>query len=157
MDNDLHHYYPLLPSFVKDLLPYSNPNQIITSGDTQVSLPDFFAKTPQPKNWCYYFEKADLARQREDWQQIAELGDIAFSLDDSPNHASERVPFIEGYAHTGQWQRAEELTYEALKINQFMGPMLCEAWERIEAGMSSSPQRDEILAELNTEMNCDLY
>jgi len=156
MSAEKQHYYPLLPSFVKDLLPYSNPEQIILTEDTP-AMPRFFSKTPQPENWCYYFEKADLARQRGDWQQIADLGDIAFALDDSPNHASERVPFIEGYAHTGQWARAEELTYEALKINQFMGPMLCEAWERIEATTDASSQRDRIIAEINTQMDCDLY
>jgi hypothetical protein len=156
MDDQLQHYFPLLPSFVKDLLPYSNPGQIIPSSDTP-ALPDFFNRIPQPENWCYFFEKADLARQRGDWQQIAELGDVAFALDDSPNHASERVPFIEGYAHTGQWSRAEELTYEALKINQFMGPMLCEAWERIEARTETSPERDGIITKINTQMDCDLY
>ncbi len=156
VDYDYHHYYPLLPSFVKDLLSYSNPKQIITTGE-QPALPAFFAKSPQPENWCYYFEKADLARQHGDWEQVAEFGDIAFALEDSPNHASERVPFIEGYAHVGQWARAEELTYEALKINQFMGPMLCEAWERIETDTQESDQRDEIIAEINAEMNCDLY
>lgn len=156
VDDDYHHYYPLLPSFVKNLLPYSNTGQIITAGE-QPALPAFFTKTPQPKNWCYYFERADLARQRGDWEQVAELGDIAFALDDSPNHASERVPFIEGYAHVGQWTRAEELTSEALEINQFMGPMLCEAWERIEADTKASDQRDEIIAEINTQLNCELY
>jgi hypothetical protein len=156
MDDEKQHYFPLLPSFVKDLLPYSNPGQIVSNAETP-KLPDFFNTIPIPENWCYYFEKADLARQREDWQQIANLGDIAFALDDSPNHASERVPFIEGYAHTGQWTRAEELTYEALEINQFMGPMLCEAWERIEAITEASAQRDDIIAEINAQMDCDLY
>lgn len=156
VDADYHHYYPLLPSFVKDLLPYSNTGQIITAGE-QPALPAFFGKTSQPENWCSYFEKADLARQRGNWERVAELGDIAFSLNDSPNHASERVPFIEGYAHIGQWARAEELTYEALEINQFMGPMLCEAWERIEADTAASDQRDEIITEIYTQMECDLY
>lgn len=156
MDDGYHHYYPLLPSFVKDVLPYSNTEQILTASETP-ALPDIFSKIPQPENWCYYFEKADLARQRGNWEEVAELGDIAFQLDDSPNHASERVPFIEGYAHVGRWSRAEELTYEALEINQFMGPMLCEAWERIEADTSPSQNRDEIIEEINTQMDCDLY
>jgi len=32
--------------------------------------------------WCYYFEKAELARQQGDWQQVAALGEQAFALGD---------------------------------------------------------------------------
>ncbi len=157
MDSDHHHYYPLLPSYIKDVLPYSDLDRIVPGADPPAVLPAVLARYPQPQNWCYYFEKADLARQREDWESVAELGDVAFTLDDSPNHASERVPFIEGYAHVGRWSRAEELTFEALEINQFMGPMLCEAWERIEAGTPPSTQRDGILEKINTQLDCSLY
>jgi|GEM_PF-72191 len=157
MDNQRDHYFPQLPPYIKDILLFSNPSRIITEPEKPAVLPDVFAREPQPLNWCYYFEKADLARQQEDWEQVAELGDIAFALDDSPNHASERVPFIEGYAHVGQWDRAEELTFESLKIDRFMGPMLCETWERIEAGTSPSSERDTILEKINTQLNCSLY
>ena len=55
---------------------------------------------PQPKHgWCYYFEKADLARQMGDWKQVAKLGDVAFALNDYPNDPSERFVFIEHRKH----------------------------------------------------------
>ena len=157
MDNDRDHYYPLLPDFVKDTLPYSDPTRILAESNPNIALPAVLSQYPQPENWCYYFELADLARQRGEWARVAELGDIAFKLDDSPNHASERVPFVEGYAHVSRWNRAEELTFEALKINQFMGPMLCETWERIEADTESSPERDALLEKINTQFECSLY
>ncbi|MEA3351833.1 MAG: hypothetical protein U9Q82_14550, partial [Chloroflexota bacterium] len=157
LDDAHHHYYPLLPSYMREVLPYSHPDRIITDAESAATLPGVLAKYPQTKSWCYYFEKADLARQRGDWEQVAQLGDIAFPLDDSPNHASERLPFIEGYAHTGQIARAEALTFEALEINKFIGPMLCEAWERIEASTPASTQRDEALERINQAMDCDLY
>jgi len=157
LDANMQQYYPLLPSYVREVLPYSDVGRIIADTQSPPVLPNILAKYPQPENWCYYFESADLARQRGDWESIAALGDIGFELDDSPNHASERVPFIEGYAHVGRWERAEELTYEAQKINQFMAPMLCEAWERIEATTSPSPERDEILVKINSQFECNLY
>lgn len=156
MDNDRDHYYPQLPDFVKDTLPYSDLGRIRTEMNPNVYLPVMLAQ-PQPENWCYYFELADLARQRGEWGRVAELGDTAFGLDDSPNHASERIPFIEGYAHVGRWGRAEELTFESLKINQFMGPMLCEAWERIEMDTEPSAEREAILEKINTQLECSLY
>ena len=60
-------------------------------------MPEIYGSEPA-HNWCYYFEQADLARQMEDWEQLAELGDIAFKLDDYPNDPLERFVFVEGYA-----------------------------------------------------------
>ncbi len=157
LDSVHHQYYPMLPSYVKDVMPYSHPERILANAEAPVGLPDVLAQYPPPENWCYYFEKADLARQRGDWAEVAQIGDIAFALDDSPNHASERVPFIEGYAHVGRWDTAEELTFKALEINQFMEPMLCEAWERIEAGTSPSTERDTIIEHINSQLSCYLY
>ncbi len=157
MDSFHHQYYPMLPAYMKDMMPYSHLGRIVADAESSAVLPEVLARYPSPKNWCYYFEKADLARQQENWAEIAQLGDIAFDLEDSPNHASERIPFIEGYAHVGRWDRAEELTFEALKINKFMEPMLCEAWERIEATTSPSTERDTILENINTQFSCSLY
>ena len=34
---------------------------------------------PEPSHgWCYYFERADLARQMGDWEKVAELGEYGF-------------------------------------------------------------------------------
>jgi len=157
MDGRRDLYYPLLPDYVRDALPHSDPGRIILDPDQEAVLPPVLAALPQLKNWCFYFEKADLARQRGDWEEVARLGDIAFTLEDSPNHASERIPFVEGYAHVGEWEKAVALSEEALRINQFMGPMLCETWERIAADTPPSPERDAILENINARLGCTRY
>ncbi len=149
MEDQRHLYYPMLPSYMKAVLPYSNIDQIVTNTLSPINFPSYLNSRAQPNNWCYYFEQADLARQREDWAQIAELGDIAFTLTDSPNHASECTLFIEGYAHAEQWSRAEDLTYEVIEINKFMRHMLCDTWERIETETLPSTKRDGILYKIN--------
>lgn len=148
---DLH--YPLLPNEVKNLRHLSDPQRIINA-EYPASLPAHLFGTPVPETWCYYFEKADLARQLGDWEQVAEIGDIAFSLDDSPNHATERVPFIEGYAHVGGWDKAVKLTQQALEINKFMGPMLCDTWQRIEEETPSSNAKTEAIFEIQLLIEC---
>ena len=61
------------------------------------------------------------------------MGDQAFASGDYPNDPVERFPFIEGYAHTGNWARALELSREAQIISPVvMQPMLCRLWQRIE-------------------------
>ena len=93
----------------------------------------------------------DLAA-RDD--QVAEIGDIAFELDDSPNHASERIPFIEGYANVGRWKKAVKLTQEAIKINKFMGLMLCDTWQRIANDTSYSEDKSQALKEITQLIEC---
>jgi hypothetical protein len=150
-------HYPLLPSYIRAVLPFSDLDRILVDEQTSATLPPMMAQPSRPETWCHYFQRADLARQRGDWKQVAQLGDLAFELDDSPNHASERVPFIEGYAHVGRWDRAEALSAEALEINKFMAPMLCDAWERIEASTAPTPERDQRLERIYRELACDQY
>ena len=128
--------YPQLPIGLKDAIPLSRPVSLIEP-DANIQPAAIFAPEPSHDNWCYYFQKADLARQEEDWDLVAEMGDVAFSLEESPNHATERLPFIEGYAMAGRWQDAEDLTRETLEINRFTSPMLCSLWERVKANAES--------------------
>jgi hypothetical protein len=122
--------FPQLPALLADEVGRSQLARILPHGQSN-SIPYWDAE-PQ-ESWCYYFQRAELARQQRDWQQIAELGDIAFGLDDAANHPAERVPFIQGYALTGNTRRALALTSEALEINPLMRAMLCATWAQIAA------------------------
>ncbi len=93
--------------------------------------PEVFGSEPE-QGWCFYFEKADLARQESDWEEVVRIANIAFALDDHPNDPVERFVYIEGYAHVGEWARAQELSVDAWRVSKdFMGPMLCRLWDRI--------------------------
>jgi hypothetical protein len=119
-------------SLMREASALSNADGILAE-ETAV-MPDIYAPEPEHK-WCYYFQKADLARQFGDWDEVVRLGDIAFELGDYPNDPVERFVFIEGYAHMGQWRRALELSAESYGVSkEFVGPLLCRLWERIATG-----------------------
>ena len=61
--------------------------------------PPFGAEPPH--GWCYYYEKADLARQQGNWDDVVRLGDEAAKHRLHPNDAIEWLPFLQGYAYTG--------------------------------------------------------
>ena len=158
LDDDLAHKYLISPYLyqVGEALPFSNPERIILNPESPVSLFDPLSKYPQPANWCYYFEKAALARQREDWDQITQIGEIALSQFDPTDYPSEYIPFIEGYAHTNQWTRAKSLTYTALETNTNILPMLCDAWDRIANNTHASQMRDDQIEEIYKRLGeCD--
>ncbi len=118
-------------------------------------LPTGLYGVEPPHGWCYYFEKADLARQQGDWQQVAALGDQAFALGDYPNDPTERLPFIEGYAHVGQWERAAELSRQSADISPVMQSVLCRLWQRINKNTPASPEKDQILPAVQTGLECN--
>lgn len=127
----------------------------------QPAAPDQAARPPQAvfaaepaHGWCYYYEKADLARQQGDWQTVVSLGEQAFALGDYPNDPAERIPFIEGYAHTGDWQRARELSKESQDITPLMQPVLCRLWQRIEASTPASAEKEAALQAVTAELGC---
>ena len=52
-------------------------------------------------------------------------------------NAPELLPYIEGYAHTGNWKSAEELSMKAIGLSSRMTRILCSTWERIQLGCPS--------------------
>ena len=60
--------------------------------------------------WCYYYQKADLARQRGDWQEVAHLGDEAQKLGYHPNDQAEWMPFLQAYAFLGHQKQVKGIS-----------------------------------------------
>jgi hypothetical protein len=162
-DIDANNRFILLESLMRKASALSNPEQILDS--PSAAMPTIYS--PEPAHgWCYYFEKADLARQFEDWEEVAKLGDAAFKLDDHPNNPVERFVFIEGYAHTGDWEGALKLSRESYRVSkEYVGPLLCQLWERIETetseavprvpgGTTGSSERSAALSEVENMLAC---
>jgi hypothetical protein len=158
LNPDYHQDFPSLPPKVKDALPFSNLEQIKTTGGMTAPLPPPFEPILGP-SWCYFFQKADLARQRGEWQTVAALADAAFNLGypDSPaKHVNEYELYIEGYAHIARWEKAKELTFEAIKFDPLLETMLCKTWTRIESDTEASAERETILELIHQRLTCDI-
>ncbi|MFV2045477.1 MAG: hypothetical protein ACC700_19875, partial [Anaerolineales bacterium] len=83
----LHDSLPGIPEPLPSAIPLSRL-ELIQPEPARAANPPLNVLGPEPPyQWCYYFQKADLARQQGDWEQIARLGDIAFALEDRPNDA----------------------------------------------------------------------
>ena len=87
--------------------------------------PAIFGSEPA-HTWCYYFEKADLARQYSDWQTILKLQTEANQKGYTPTNDAEYLPFIEANVQTGNWQTAIDLSQETIQSNDKL-----KAWSAI--------------------------
>ena len=118
-------------------------------------MPDIYGGEPG-HGWCYYFERADLARQEKDWQEVVRIAGIAFTLDDHPNDPVERFVFIEGYAHVGDWVKARELSMAAYRVSkEYMAPMLCSLWSRIALETVPGAGKPETVDSMLTTFSCE--
>jgi hypothetical protein len=143
----------LLPELMRQAALLDNSAMINAAGP-RLPPPAFF--DPEiPRGFCYYFEQADLARQLGDWARVAQLGDVAFGLNDYPNDPLERFVFIEGYAHTGNWAQVRQLALTSYHVSPaYVGPPLCRLLARIARELPEGNEEERSLNELNTKFTC---
>jgi hypothetical protein len=123
-------YDPLLDEGSERLVPMSDLSRILPAPAPVPPDTDIFG--PEPAHaWCYFFQKADLARQVEDWDEVLDLYRQAQQLGFSPGYGAEYIPFIEAYAQTGDWQSAYDLTVAAEALTPRHKRMLCNNWFRL--------------------------
>ena len=140
-------------SLMRDAARLSNTEQILSV--TVARMPEMYGNEPA-HNWCYYFERADLARQMGDWKKVTELGDIGFNLDDYPNDPLERFVFIEGYAHVGEWDKALQYAQVSYKVSKkVVRPLLCRLWDRIDREVPDSNAKNTAVQEAKTLFVCN--
>jgi hypothetical protein len=148
-----------MPKELKTAARISNLKQIIPNANPPAQLPEeVFEYIPEENSWCYYYEKAELARQKGDWQDITRLGDQAFIKFPKFHSTWDVLPFIEGYARSGDLEQARKLTMQARRVNPegkaITTELLCFIWSRIE----QDPISEEILrsysANVIGELNC---
>jgi hypothetical protein len=99
---------PFLETPVFPYIPYQNKSRIILESDHR--LPEDIFGTDYIHDWCYYFEKADLAFDRQDYTEALRLYDELTANGVVYGNPTEFRPFIKSAAYAGEWDKALELT-----------------------------------------------
>ena len=133
MDPQLDRKIPSKPRFISEVLSLSKLELILPQGAPPAQPPTPILGTEPEHDWCYAFEKAELARQLGEWEQIVRIGDQFLQKDFkiTPQNAPELQPFIIGYALVGKWDRAVQLTMDAYHASGEMQIQLCRTWRYI--------------------------
>jgi hypothetical protein len=150
-DSKIHKYPPSL----YEAMPLSNM-KLVKLNPEKPALPpgEIFGKEPV-HDWCYYFERASIAQQVEDWEQVIGVGEQAFKDGYFPADPVEYLPIIEGYANTGQWDKAQDMSYKVFQEKARLSPVLCALWERIEKEKTNQdPVREVMIMEVNKKLEC---
>jgi hypothetical protein len=139
---------------LKGSIPLSDTSRIITTGKDTPAMPkDLFGKEPL-HTWCYFYEKAELARQAGDWLQVAKLGDKAIGQGYAPSDPYEWLPFIEAYALTDELNKAEKYTKQAFIADMKPGTGLCQLWKRVQVQIPARIEIKSISTKMIKELQC---
>ena len=154
---------PDKPRYFHDALLFSNPDLILPNANPPAQPPAPFFNPEPEHSWCYYYEKAELARQQGNWQEVVMLGDKAFGNEEAGlqkeffrKNAAELIPFIEGYAHTGQWSKAVKLSQQAYQAWENMRYMLCDTWEDIHQSTPANSQGQAAFDRIQQILQCSV-
>jgi len=137
--------------FLVDAIPLSDLSNIIPDADQTAQLP--FLSEPE-HTWCYYFAKAELARQQGDWDRVIDLINEAGALGYEPEDPFEWLTYIEAQALTGNIEAAEKTSREAFKLDNGIRKGLCEVWKRVQAAGSAGSEADTRLHQILSDFQC---
>lgn len=125
IDPEQHSGLNIFPDTYKSFMFLSDPSgRIDPVGKSSDILFREVFKQDAEKNWCYYFQKADLARQTEDWETIAEIGDEVLPVMKA-GEASEYFNYIEAYMNLGRYSDAMDLLRRVHAEDKSLDVILC--------------------------------
>jgi hypothetical protein len=125
---------------------YSNVQNVLV--DVSAPHPAEFIFGPEPAHtWCYYYQKAELALQEENWEKIVQLGDEVAQLKLSPNDRIEWAPFLQAYAFMGD-EKAFKMTAIKMDITPFVRREACRTLLKMqEIGFTFTPEIQSLMDE----------
>ena len=101
------------------------------SSEKVIPLSKIFGEEPT-HDWCYYFEKADLAWQNKDYEKILDLYNQVDQSGLSSMIATEYYPFVDAFAHLGFMEKAIAETEKWVSITSPAAKLgYCSLWRKI--------------------------
>lgn len=101
------------------ILPSDSPNPFLTG---QLGI-------ESPQDWCYFYQKADMARQNGDWRSVARYWRELQKAGLNSKEAFEYLPFIEAYLRLDDFEQARDVSLRAVNLARGARPMVCNLWK----------------------------
>ncbi len=117
--------------------PKSKISNVVLSADSPHPPVDVFG--PEPSHgWCYYYEKASLAAQQNDWKTVAQLGDEALGKGLYPADRVEWMPFLRAYVMLGERDRIHPLI-SIIGADAFLKMQACNDLNKLANSSANTP------------------
>ncbi len=130
--------------YLVNAIPLSNPSLIEADAPTLSLDKTLFGEEPA-HGWCYYYEKAEIARLENNWEKVVDLYNEAKKGGYSASMPVENLPFIEAFAMTGDTNTAIKLTERTVKGQEILCPALVTLWGRVSQTRNSPPEMGALI------------
>lgn len=107
----------------------SNPDLILLDATSTLDK-TLFGNEPA-HSWCYFYTKAEVARQLVNWDDVVNLYREAEKNQFTANLPVENLIFIEAFAQTGNVDNAIKATERTIKSQPTLCPALYTLWNRV--------------------------
>lgn len=147
-------FFPEAPYMLTDAIFLSDLSLINPNEEPASTLPSFFGRVDQ-SNWCYFFQKAELARQSSSWEEIVAIYKNTFHADLQAKNPTEYLVFAEALIRTGNFDTASALVEGKLVTGG--GPVngTCYTLKRIADSMDW--QNQQTVFSIAQSINCELF
>ncbi len=146
---------PDLPDEMAAIANLSHLTPILAKPDSPAVPPAKWFGPEPAHTWCYYFSKAELARQQHNYQEVINLWNEAQSKGFSPSIPSEKLPFIYAYAYSGQIDTALQMTRDIITAEPKSDTGMCYTWNKISNAIPRLPENAAKFKALFQEMRCN--
>ena len=147
-------FNPDIPLYLREIDLYNPKGLIQPRGNSEINLkksPIFLDE--DQNNFCYYYQKAALAAENNNWDEVSDLWNASLSYKLKPNNASERLPFIQGLAHMNRYEESFALSLEITDISKSYEPLLCQFWNQLSEDDSLD---NKVISEfIDHKLSCD--
>ena len=145
---------PVIPNYLKKAASLSDLETMNLDNELHTFVMDPILFGPEPDHdWCYFFEKADLARTSKDWSQVLQILTEASGKGFSPITPSEKMTLLEAFMGLEKWEQALELSREIHLLNKEYDRMICGVLEKF--AVPSDKNNQENLKLIRSEILCD--
>ena len=122
---------------------YSKLDAVVTEGEMPNVPVEVFGSEPE-RGWCYYYQQADLARQRGDWDVVTTLLDEALKKGYYPNDPLEWIPFMQGYAAQGNVEEMRKMM-KLVALDKYLRLQVCNSMKYLAENESLSDEVNEFI------------
>jgi hypothetical protein len=104
--------------------PHSRIENVIVDAAPPAPPELVFGAEP-PHGWCYYYQRASLARQQGNWEVIPMLHKEALQQGHYPNDSVEWLPFLQAYTALGNMDKLREFK-PIILADPFLAMQTCQ-------------------------------
>jgi hypothetical protein len=140
-----------IPMPLREFTVLSDDDQIIPDPQTEREPPAVLGDEPT-KGWCYFYQKAELARQSMNWEEVVRLAEEAEKQGYQANNGYEYLPFVEAYVQSGDYEKAFNVSKKVQNSADYTNA-ICDIWSKIEQE-ALDLTTDSFVQKIQSEFNC---